>query len=246
MSRRDDDETPRPPRCTGRTANGQRCTRNAEEGSTRCRQHSFVVPGRPTKLTPELKEQIVWTVLEGNYLNVAAQAAGVSYRTLARWLERADDVEAKALEMVDPDADELPDLYELVDPREWVYLDFRHALKSAEAFAETELLRQARAGGFGWQAPMTVLERRQPTRWKRREVHEHEGEVGVRQRAELVEPDEKKRQRVSTILAEAKVAALTATENTTTTQEGKSAKRKRAAKPRAGRGRKGSGGGGRA
>lgn len=189
-------------RCTGRTAAGSRCSRRAEEGTTRCAQHGYKPRGRPSKLTPELTAEVVYLVLEGNYLETAAQAVGISVRTLHNWRARGDDAMAKAEEAV-ADTEELAGdkLYEHVDPREWVYIDFFHALKTAEAYAETELLRRAASGGFGWQAPMTVLERRHPSRWRRRESRDVEvsGNVG---RTTIVVPDtEEKRHAVAAALA---------------------------------------------
>lgn len=190
-------------RCTGRTKAGERCSNKAETGSTRCRQHRYALRGRPSKLTAELTAEICWLVLEGNYLDVAAQAVGVDRTTLRRWLRRGEEALAAAEEAVD-DGDKLlgDRIYNFVDPGEWSYLDFHHALKSAEAFAETELLRKAQwPTTSAWQAFMTILERRHPQRWKRREAVEHEGGVAVR--GELVVPAEDKVDKVVAILAEA-------------------------------------------
>lgn len=182
--------------CTFIKADGKRCTKLAQPGKTRCWHHSYKVPGRPGKLTPELSEKVIQLMLEGNYLTTAAQAVGVSERTLHRWLERGDDVEAKALEQAEEDGD----LYEHISPDEWVYLDFRHAVKSAAAYAETELLRQAATGALGWQAPMTILERRHPQRWRRSDRHEHEHTGAVATTVEHVKPDEGKRTEIAGIL----------------------------------------------
>jgi hypothetical protein len=43
-------------------------------------------PGRPSRLTPEVQARIVDAVRVGNYLKVAAQAAGVGQSTLSLWL----------------------------------------------------------------------------------------------------------------------------------------------------------------
>jgi hypothetical protein len=200
---RDHDHDNERPRCTGITAGGTRCAKRAIEGTDRCAHHSFRIPGRPTKLTPDVTRTIIAAVLEGNYLETSAQLAGVTPRVLHKWRQRADDLEAVALEHVDQDLDDDVDLYSLVDPAEWVYLDFVHALKSAEAYAEARLLRQAQAGGFGWQAQMTVLERRHPTRWGRRAVldHTHHGELAVKGKVEHVTPDAKTARDTARILA---------------------------------------------
>lgn len=195
-------------RCTARTAAGARCRRNAEEGSTRCSQHAYKARGRPSKLTPELTDEVVWLILEGNYIEVACQAVGISKSTFHNWQRRGAEAMARAEEQVETTEDLAGDkLYNVLDPSEWVYVDFLHALKTAEAFAETELLRQARPGFPGWQAPMTILERRFGMRWRRRESVELEGELGITP-VKVVKPDtEERRKRVAEILAGAGVVA---------------------------------------
>lgn len=203
MSRHD--EKPDRPHCTGTTARGTRCTKYAQPGSTRCAHHGFNVAaiGRPSKLTPEVADAIVGLVLEGNYLTTAAEANGVTLRTLERWNRRADDLEAAALEHVDPDATDV-DLYEHVDPSEWLYLDFRRALKSAAAYAEAELLRMVRNPGFGpWQAAMTILERRKPDHWRRRDTRELEVPGGIAVTVQDVRPEGEARDEILEVLTSA-------------------------------------------
>lgn len=215
MGKRREDN--RPP-CTGRRADGRPCAAKALPGTSRCWHHSYKVPGRPTKLTAELQETIIDAVLDGAYLETAAQAAGINKTTLYRWLRRADEAEAVALEQFDSDSEpELAELYNHIDPAEWVYLDFRHALKSTEAWAELELLRMARRGGNGWQAQMTVLERRHPAKWGRRDTTRHEHSGTVAGKVELVTPDtNERRTAVAGILSQA--GALDP-ENTTTQED---------------------------
>lgn len=191
-------------RCTGRTKAGTRCTNPADVGSTRCRQHPYRLRGRPSKLTVELTAEVVWLVLEGNYIETAAQAVGIDKGTLYRWLRRGEEAIAVAEESVD-DGDKLlgDKVYDHVPPEEWGYIDFRHALKTAEAFAETELLRKAQwPATSAWTAFLTILERRHPARWKRREALEHEGAIAGRVEVIVPEPGDK-RDKVVAILAEA-------------------------------------------
>lgn len=198
-----DDRTERVPRCSATTGKGTRCTKRALPGASRCAHHSWTIPGRPTKLTAELVTQIIDSVLKGAYLETAAQVAGIDKVTLYRWLRRADDVTARALEHAPPGD---VDVYTLVDPAEWVYLDFRHALKAAEAYSEVMLLERVRGAGDGWQAFMTILERRHPARWGRRQVLDHtvKGEVEQRTKVELVVPaDEERARGVAAILERA-------------------------------------------
>lgn len=197
------DKSERIVRCAAITAAGTRCRKTAQPGTSRCAHHGFSVPGRPTKLDDVVQARIVDAILAGSYLEPAAAMAGVSKATLYRWLRRADEVEAKALEHAEGDVGAV-DVYELVDPAEWLYLDFRHALKSAEAYSELGLLERVRGAGEGWQAFMTILERRHPSRWGRRAVLDHtiKGELESRSTVEIVAPDDEARRRaVAAILA---------------------------------------------
>lgn len=99
--------------------------------------------GRPTLLTPEVQQTIVSALLEGMYRVVAAQLAGIGERTLYLWLEKGEAGEAP-------------------------YADFLHAVKTAEAHAELEVVRAVRAGEDGWQSKAWVAERRWPKRWAAR------------------------------------------------------------------------------
>jgi transposase-like protein len=110
--------------------------------------------GRPTKLTPEVKERIVRAIRAGNYGEVAARAAGISRSTYYRWMERGREGEA-------------------------IYCDFADAVSGAEADAEVEAVARIRqAMPDDWRACAHYLERRHPDRWRRRETREHTGEGG--------------------------------------------------------------------
>jgi AcrR family transcriptional regulator len=222
-----DNAKPKPPRCTAQTGGGNRCQKAALEGTTRCRHHSFRIPGRPTKLNADLTEIIVSNVLEGVYMETAAQLAGINKTTLYRWLRKADDLEAAALEHVDEAKPKTHDLYQHIDPADWVYLDFRHAMKSAEAYSEAELLRKAASGKPGWQAQMTVLERRHPTRWRRRDSVEHSGGVDVRPVTHQP-PAEKRDELIGTLRAA--VPGMGPSSSTATKAKPKAKPKKRGAK----------------
>jgi AcrR family transcriptional regulator len=198
-------------RCSAITAAGTRCRKPAVEGSDRCAHHSFRVPGRPSKLTQDVANRIVEALLEGNYLETSAALAGVSKASVYRWLRRADELEAKALEQT---AEDDVDLYDLVDPDEWLYLDFRHATKAAEAWAERELLGLVRRAARGWQAYATILERRHPARWGRRlDAHvDHSGEVA--RTVEVIAPTDDERAAVLSRLQQAGAFDVADTENT--------------------------------
>lgn len=103
--------------------------------------------GRPSKLTPEVQDRIVQAITAGNYIEVAAQYAGISKGTLYRWLQMADD----------PTADD-------------IYRDFRDAVESARSAAEVRnvALIQKAANDGTWQAAAWYLERTSWQRWGRR------------------------------------------------------------------------------
>jgi hypothetical protein len=188
-------------RCTGKRADGKPCRGAPVPGTTRCWHHSYRVPGRPRKVTPDVTERVVESLLEGNYVETAAAIVGISKATLYRWLRQAEDLEAVAAEHADDlDDPDSADVYQLTDPRDWPLLDFRHAVKSAEAWAETELVRQAKGAavtGAAWQAFVTILERRHPQRWGRRKVLDHRisGELEARGSVHLHVPPEGERAR---------------------------------------------------
>lgn len=104
---------------------------------------------RPTKLTAEVKDRIMQAVQAGNYLETAAQYAGIDSSTLRRWVQKGEA----------PSAPE-------------PYRSFCTALKSARAAAEVRsvaLIQQAATGGT-WQAAAWYLERSYPDRWGRTRV----------------------------------------------------------------------------
>jgi transposase len=101
----------------------------------------------PTKLTPQTQARIVEAIEAGNYIEVAAQCAGISKNTLYRWLAMANE-----------------------DGAEDRYVDFRDALEKARANAEARNLRviQQAANDGTWQAAAWYLERTAWQRWGRR------------------------------------------------------------------------------
>jgi hypothetical protein len=92
---------------------------------------------RPTKLTPDVEERILLGLRAGNFLKVAAAAAGVGEATLHRWL-----------------ADRRPP-----------YRAFDAAVR--KAIAESEVLLVGRIAQVAPQSPgvaLRLLERRYPQR----------------------------------------------------------------------------------
>ena len=102
--------------------------------------------GRKSKLTPAVRKTIVGHIRAGNYIEVAARAAGVHVGTFYRWMEKGEAAKTG------------------------MYREFRDAVKDAEADAEAEMVASIKRHGFqNWQATMTLLERRHPERWSRQE-----------------------------------------------------------------------------
>lgn len=111
---------------------------------------NYNATGRPTKLTPELQDRFCELMLAGNYVSTTCEILGVDTSSIKNWFDRADD------------------------PREGnpIYLEFFLAVKKSEAQAEARLLSKIEAAGNdpkNWPAHMTILERRHPERWGRRD-----------------------------------------------------------------------------
>lgn len=125
-------------------------------------------PGRPTKLTYELADKIVTLIEKGVYVEVAAKACGVSKTRFYDWVAKAAEYD---------DADE--ELVEALDDETLMFLWFRYAYQRAEAQSEINLLETVNRAGTHWQAQMTILERRFPARWRRRDEIEHSGGIST-------------------------------------------------------------------
>jgi transposase len=97
--------------------------------------------GRPTKLTPQRIEAIAELVRNGNYLVVAAEAAGVSDAAVYKWLERGSRDEER-------DQDSL-------------YFQFREAIQRAQAEAEQVLVSAIEKAATGYTRKSTKTRRYQ-------------------------------------------------------------------------------------
>ena len=109
------------------------------------------ITGRRTKLTPALQDKICEIVGDGNYTITACQAVGIDKSTYFRWLEKG----AKE-----------------IDNGGGIYGDFLYAIKKAEASSEQALLsviKKKAIDGKEWLPAMTILERRHPDRWGRKD-----------------------------------------------------------------------------
>lgn len=158
-----DDRPAERPRCTALTKAGDQCTNRAQPGELTCKRHApdGKPLGRPTKLTAELRDTLVELAANGNYRERSAQAVGIGKSTLYGWLERGE-------------ADE-----EAGKPS--IYSELLNALTRAEAAAEAEALEAVRKAGAGplgdWRASAWFLERRYPSRYRRRDSLDVEGDL---------------------------------------------------------------------
>lgn len=123
---------------------------------------------RPTKLTPEVIEEICNWLKLGYYQEDAATMAGISASTYYDWMKKGDDAQ-KALES--GDSSSLPatqegDEVEVVN----MFQEFSEAVKKARAEAEGAHIRNIRkaADNGTWQASAWFLERSFPKKWGKR------------------------------------------------------------------------------
>jgi hypothetical protein len=113
------------------------------------------VAGRPTKLTPELREKFCGLVRDGNYTQAACAGVGISFATYRNWYNRG----RKA--------------------RKGPYLEFFEAVRLALAESEANVVRDWQAQiPENWQAARDFLARRFPKRWGPKETHEVTGKDG--------------------------------------------------------------------
>jgi hypothetical protein len=103
---------------------------------------------RPPDLGPEAQKVIVEALAEGNYLDVACDAAGASYHTYRHWEKRWEDGEADAQK----------------------FAGFFRAAREAVAVSERNALGQIHAEGTGWRAAAWFLERRFSDRWGKKDA----------------------------------------------------------------------------
>lgn len=102
--------------------------------------------GRKSKLTPELQEKILFTIRLGNYTKTACLSVGITEASYYSWLAQGEKAKVGK------------------------YFEFLEAVKKAEAEGEAHLVGMVvSAGPTNWQAAMTILERKYPDRWGRKD-----------------------------------------------------------------------------
>ena len=120
--------------------------------------------GRPTKLTPAIREKLILAVQAGNYREAAAAYAGIAPATLYNWLEKGKKA------------------------KRGPYLELLEAINVAEGEAEARIVLSIRTKipddpNLG----IRFLERRYAARWSPRTQVTHAGEMGVRHEPPLAE-----------------------------------------------------------
>ena len=127
--------------------------------------------GRPTKLNPELQEEICSAIRAGNYIEPSAARAGVSKHVLYDWLKKA------GVELDRVRRGQAKGLNCKVSAKAQPFVDFLDAIKKAEAEAEArDVAIIAKAALKQWQAAAWRLERKHYTRWGRKQAIEYKEE----------------------------------------------------------------------
>jgi len=99
--------------------------------------------GRPTLLTPKLREEIVKMLKAGNYIETVCALVGINKSTFYKWLKKADE-----------------------STRSTKYSKFRDAVEKAKAIAEArDVAILAKHCETNWKAAKWKLERRYPNKW---------------------------------------------------------------------------------
>lgn len=116
--------------------------------------------GRPTKLTPQLQDELCRVIAVGNYLETACAYVGLSCETVRSWMRRG------------------------ARQKRGVYRDFLAAIKKAMAQAEVrDVATIVQASSESWQAAAWRLERKHWKRWGRKD--KVQSEVSGNQRIEV-------------------------------------------------------------
>ncbi len=117
--------------------------------------------GRPTKLTPEVRERICQFLKAGNTFRTACEVAGIAASTGREWRARGEDRHSAR----EGDED---------------FALFAVAVQKAEeeAVARNVALIQKAAAEGTWTAAAWWLERKFPAEWAKVDRHEHTGRGG--------------------------------------------------------------------
>ena len=103
--------------------------------------------GRPSELTPELKERFLNAIAAGSHYEPACAYAGIAYSTFREWMQRGIGTNRRRASNQE-------------------YADFAEAVQGAEAKGELSAIASIRgASKDDWRAAAWMLERRHSDRW---------------------------------------------------------------------------------
>lgn len=103
--------------------------------------------GRPSRLNPKLKDNLITSIKLGNTLEAACGVVGLPYDTFAEWRQRGEGRH--------PTRKPLPD-----------YVQFAQEVNQAIAEAQLRLIKRIHdASDNDWKAAAWILERRHPEHW---------------------------------------------------------------------------------
>lgn len=128
-------------------------------------------PGRKSKLSEDIQNTIVTAIRAGNYVETAAEFAGISKTTFYEWKRRGEareqQIEALEIEASLKGAEaEIPD-----DLEGDMYLQFMDAIRRASAESEVaDITTIGIAASRDWRAAAWRLERKFPTRYGRQSI----------------------------------------------------------------------------
>lgn len=141
------------------------------------------IMARPSKLTPETQQAIINALNSGNWIETAANYAGIAVATLYNWLDRGK------LERERLDNDEEP------IESEAQFVEFLEAVEKSRSQAQVRavgLIQKAAIDGT-WQAAAWFLERSDPQRWGRFNRMELTGKDGGSVAVDVTKLEEKVR-----------------------------------------------------
>lgn len=135
---------------------------------------------RPKLLNPEIQQQIVEALLGGNYMETAAEYAGVGTTALYDWLAKGREAQQQ-----------IDNGEEVTVPNGQLYAEFAEAVKQAQARAEVQTLAIIRRASLdSWQAGAWWLERTRPRRFGRMDRQEISGPQGAPLRVDFAQARE--------------------------------------------------------
>lgn len=180
--------------------------------------------GRKTRLTPEVQEQIVGYVLEGNYFSTACELAGIPAKTGKDWLVRGrgDDPDRADSEpfasfavavtqaQAQAERDAIARIKEAAQGRrvirsKTVRKVYRDPEGNENAESTTEIVETT---NYDWRADAWILEHRHPERWGNQRMAEIEawkvlieaGQVPEAVIDALLEGEQERRDRIQSAL----------------------------------------------